>query len=239
MIEPGSFQSLDVLLASRHFIYLRSFPSLSSFSTLLQPWCTTSAIQMLLILKPNRSHLCMSSSHKGSYSSFGKPFACAAIMVMSPDFGLVFLSGVYCLTAIYSTSSWVVAVARGKPRICDAGILCSSIRKNWEDMIEGDQARGASGPTVLKIGRIRRLLRLRRVQQEWMPWRPRPDGWYTLFMTSIVMNCRPAGSLPRSTDLSMRLTRARKKRRTACQTTPRQHPRDAQYLDQHREPCVS
>jgi hypothetical protein len=64
------------------------------------------------------------------------------MIVMSPGFGLVLLSGVYCLTAMYNTSSWVVEVALGKPRMCDASNLCSSIRKNWEDIMGVDQAGG-------------------------------------------------------------------------------------------------
>lgn len=47
--------------------------------------------------------------------------------------------------------------------------------------MEGNEARGASKQTVLKMGQIRRLLELRGVEQEMMPWRARPDGWCMLF----------------------------------------------------------
>ena len=90
---------------------------------------------------------------RATITSFGNPFACAAIMVMSPGFGLVLLRGVYCLTASCRTSSCFVDVERGKPRICDASILCSSIRKCFEDMF-ADCRRYRAEPVHLMQRRI-------------------------------------------------------------------------------------
>lgn len=62
------------------------------------------------------------------------------MMVMSPGLGSVLFKGVYCLMASLRTSFWVGVVVRGKPRICEASNMCSSIRKYFEDM--ADIARG-------------------------------------------------------------------------------------------------
>lgn len=67
--------------------------------------------------------------------TFGNALACAAMIVMSPSCGFGLMSGVYCLMARWSTSFSCVASARGKLRMCDASILCSSIRKCCEDIV--------------------------------------------------------------------------------------------------------
>lgn len=41
---------------------------------------------------------------------------------------------------MYKTSSWVVEVALGKPRICELSTLCSCVRKYCEDMLLSDKA---------------------------------------------------------------------------------------------------
>ena len=73
--------------------------------------------------------------HLEFQNTFGNAFACAAMMVISPGFGLALSSGVYCLIASCKTSFSCVAVALGKLRIWEALIVCSSKRKNCEDMV--------------------------------------------------------------------------------------------------------
>lgn len=56
--------------------------------------------------------------------TFGKPLACAPMMVRSPGCGSGLSSGVYCLMAKCRTSSWVSAVALANSRICAQGKVC-------------------------------------------------------------------------------------------------------------------
>lgn len=80
MIKPACYLAVNILLPWEPGNIIRSFPSLLSFNTLLIPWWATSAIHILLILKPADFESCSSSSHNGSYNSLVKislfPFRC-------------------------------------------------------------------------------------------------------------------------------------------------------------------
>lgn len=77
-----------------------------------------SAIQILLILKFEVWEFSNRVSHSVSYNSLGRPFACAAMIVMSPNCGLELSRGMYCLTSSFKTSSEKFAVESGYSLIC-------------------------------------------------------------------------------------------------------------------------
>jgi len=120
-------------------IQLGSLPRRSSFRIPLWPCCATSAIQMLLIRNLRFARRFCRSSHNGSYSSFGKPHACAPIMVISPGWGVGLSIGMYCFTARWRISSCSWSVALGYSRICWVGTLCSTILKRVADILAANE----------------------------------------------------------------------------------------------------
>lgn len=50
--------------------------------------------------------------------TLGKPFACPPMIVTSPGFGFGLLSGIYCLTTNFGTSSSPFAVAVAYSLVC-------------------------------------------------------------------------------------------------------------------------
>lgn len=56
-------------------------------------------------------------------------------MVTSPGCGLGLSRGIYCFTARFKVSSWLLAVAPGYSRMCWLGTACSTMRNGEDDML--------------------------------------------------------------------------------------------------------